>query len=318
MLESTSVEYILGEPSPHVEWEAAIVLQGPYLPGSTDVATRIFLDRNSLKTLIIVATYLPPDEHNGDRCPGTFLTQHERDAVDSGRLVYLFVREPNRAEFPDFWRTNQRNQNLQRLTSFVGIRFAQDLGIPVTLKCRADSFLGMCHVTRYLTEKYLIPFPVRPLLDKNPRGRLVISDHTKRKRDNMHFTQLGDHFIADFWMFGYTQDLLQYFDITSTSTWDDGRGIRLDSCSESHLAQVWMKDMGIPETIGLEELVSRYMAVAESVMVEFIWVKRFHDYNRYMNEGHAYLNQIFHRDIQFYLTHQIWLKLQELYAGDIG
>lgn len=298
------MKFILGKPAVR-DWEAAIVIQGPYIKDITQTVIRTFLERNNPSVIIIVSTYGDPE--------GKFLSDFERKQISEPecRLVYLLLELPSKEKYPEFWRTNSRNQNCQRLSTFMGLNYAKQLRVPLCLKCRADTFLGIREVCKYLESKYMNLYPVIPHSRHSselPRRRIVISDHTKRRCDNMHFRELGDHFICDFWFFGETEDLLSYFDITSDSYWNEGSGIAVVDCSESHYAELWMKDLGLPSSMTLEELTARYMAVAESVPIEFVWMRRFHDHRRYLREGLDYLNKIFLRDIRFYLTHQIWLK----------
>lgn len=304
-LEKSCIDHVYGEPTARV-WHSAIVLQGPYHKESTPIVIREFLERNREDVLIIVSTYLPPDT-----TPKDLLSPFELDIIDrkslyNGRLVYIFVNTPP-AENVDFWKTNKSNQNLQRLSSFVGLRHALKLGISLSLKIRTDFFLGMQDVTRYLGDSYIISIPIipRPGNKSRAKGRIIASDCSRRHSDNPWWNN-GMYFVADNWFFGYTEDLLIYFDISDKSSWRGGAGIGTSFGPENNLCELWIKDMDLPADITLEELSGRYMAIVDSVNVEAVWIERRHDYQRYLKEGKPYLLEAAMKHLAFSYTEPAW------------
>lgn len=316
-MEESALQYVLGEPLAKRTWSTAVVLQGPWVPLHTERAIRVFLERNTPDVLVIVATYHPP----GCRTADDFLSDYEKNIVlrhqgpHVGRLVYLFINEPSRETYPDFWRTNYWNQNLQRLSSFIGLRYAKNLGIPRALKCRADAFLGMSNVCGYL-RTCLEELPVFPDKDFDSRrllGRIVVSDYAVRQCDNVRSPSLGPHQIADLWFFGYTDDLMLYFDIREQSTWAGGAGISTACAVENNLTEQWMRDVGITTQDGAGELTARYMYICDRVEVEYVSPKAEHDYERYIREGKPYLAQVFAGETCKRLTHSLWRTLLKDY-----
>jgi hypothetical protein len=110
-MEISCIESIYGTPRIDVEWQAAVVVQGPHYGEITRDVIRNFLGYNS-RILVIVSTYSPEDDDLSRH-----LSAFENHMVLEGVLIYVFVKPPSEAEAPDFWRTNRWNQNLQRLTS---------------------------------------------------------------------------------------------------------------------------------------------------------------------------------------------------------
>lgn len=297
-LERTSLEGILGEPSPDVDWKAAIVLQGPYVREHAPNTVRIFLERNPPDVLVIVATYIADEkERTGDELLGSFLSDFEKSILFddphhmyAGRLVYTFVRIPSKQDEPDFWRTNIANQNMQRLSSFVGLRYAKELGIKWSLKCRLDAFLGMSNVCAYFQAQCEV-FPVLSDFDTNQviEYRIITGDYSLIYSDTpKFFNASADYFIADFWLFSTTRNLIQYFNIDKSSHWDNGRGIRTNHV-ESNLAEVWMSDMHIPlQSDTVIGLAAKYFIIQDSTIVEFVWQKRL-SYQAFMQNSNECL-----------------------------
>lgn len=327
------IEFQLGTIDQSRKWEAAIILQGPRVE-STPIAIKVFLERNDPAVLLIVTTYLPEDEHQGNTCVGSFLTQFEKDIIidnrgpNVGRLIYLFLRTPDKNEFPEFWKSNFHNQNSQRLSTFIGLQFAHDLGIEFALKCRADSFLGMTNVCRFMAERYtkfvpVMPPPTIPPKKIKLRGRITVNDiNTVRQQDctilGFH-KQIYPYRVCDFWFFGYTTDLMHYFDIREGSQWDEGRGISATLPEvETNMVTLWMKEIGIDKDVQLGELLARYLAVADSSEVEYLRMKpgapttgRFRDYER---RGKNHLKQIQADLFGFNMTsHERWKQFVEEY-----
>ena len=325
-LERTCVEAIIGKPAANRVWESAVIIQGPYSATHTPIVIDNFLERNSSAVLLIVSTYFPGACKSVD----SFLNQKHlnilsgREAIHSGRLVFIFVNPPPKTDESGFWKTNYWNQNLHRLTTFVGLRYADQLGILVSLKCRSDCFLGMRNINRWLFDNFLIRIPPIPparsakYFSSKMRGRIVVSDHAKSLEENPHQTNIGKHFVPDFWSFGFTRDLMAFFDIRSSSAWNGGLGIRIDSAAETHLAETWMKSVGIDMTPdGVIELTARYLGIASSVEVEMVALKFEFNYFRYLEEGKSYLRGIYEnaQRLGILITCDRWLSSIEKYRS---
>lgn len=245
------IESIQGVPR-DISWEAAIVIQGPYHEGLTMDIIRTFLSRNT-NILVIVSTYT-----------SHALTPFEKYMMDEGVLVYITIHEPP-ASYQDFWRTNRWNQNLQRLSSYIGLAYAQSLGIEFSLKIRSDMYLEKEDVVRYLKDKIegipVVPREVPSWAGMNPpdemKGRIAISGHATF---NVSKNQPYPYHIRDFWLFGHTTDLMRYFDITERSGWRWGAGMLTLLAPESNLAIRWMNDMNIIASDTME-LVARYFVI---------------------------------------------------------
>ncbi len=286
-LDRECLNFSLGEIESARSWQYAIVVQGPYIRGHTNKVVQLFLERNS-NAIVIVSTYLPEDSS-----PEELLSQEEFQLVSGGpgRLVYLFLELPSRSLEPEFWRTNIWNQNSHRLSTFAGLRMANSMEIPFSLKIRSDAFLGKRNICEYLYESFVQAYPPIPHPDtRKPAGRIVVGEYSKRRSENQHWPQICDHDISDFWFFGHTTDLMIYFEVRQGSQWNRGSGITTKTYPETNLAELWMKEMQIPLTMDLSEVMGRYMAVASSLEIEFNWLKRWHpDYQRYLKQGKTYL-----------------------------
>ena len=296
-------------------WDSAIIVQGPYTPGITNVAILGFL-QGFKDSLVIVSTYLPSAEENGTNPIGSFLSQSEKLAIQTGRLVFIFVSLPSPVNAPQFWNTNYQNQNCQRLTSFIGIRYAQRMGIKFSLKSRSDTYFGNTSIIDQFLREVETGYPLFPDegLSSEIKGRIVVcGDWTlirpKSDWDSFH--------VRDHWYFGHTSDLLKFFDCTSDSTWAEGNGILIRS-PESASTRLWMSNMGI-KVSSITELLARYFIVHDAVYVEQLRIKSKHcaehswnfDLQRYHTEGKTYLSAMYLVDTppRFQTTHDEWHEL---------
>lgn len=272
---------IIGSPQSGKEWEAAIILQGTYEHEYTKLVIERFVVLNP-NVLIICSTYKMEDN---------FLSESERALVDAGNLVFLLITEPSQDRWPHFWETNHANQNLQRLSSYIGLEYARMLGIQYSLKIRSDTFLGRHNVIRYFKEQ-LEEFPVKPREEPaKTKSRIIVSG--QGTISNPAFW--APFHVRDHWYFGHTDDLVKFFDITSKSTWGEGTGIAI-SCPESAMTCVWMIDQGI-EAEDIRELLGRYFIVENAADIEQVRVTQTPywqmDYERYKSEGISYLREIY-------------------------
>lgn len=295
---------IVGCPPEKKEWDYAIVLQGRYTPEWTEKSIHTFLQKNAELNILIIVSVFESD-----------LTRSTISAKkwDSDKVVYLVIPEPSRELFKEFWANNCVNQNLQRLSSGIGIKFAESLGIPLCLKIRSDAFFAKFNSCKYLYDECMKNFPVvqnpgKPHRHVNLKGRIVIADHARR---NWHVD--GHHFICDHWLFGFTEDLMKFFEIEKGKTvWDEGRGIKGYGFAETNLTQVWMKDLGIePFSSGILELSARFMAIAGMVELEFFCQKHW-DYKESQRRGKPFLEQIFRHyygGLTDFVLRDQWLSL---------
>lgn len=287
---------IFGNPRQNESWSAGAVIQGPYIRNHTRTCIEEFLTRNS-KLLIVVSTYLPSDEASGEKPLGSFLSPYERSKIAEGVLVFIFNKEPSRDEWREFWRTNYLNQNLQRLTSYIGLCYIKDQGIEFALKIRSDSFLGKRSVIDDLRQQVQKYQPWRG--DIQVKGRIVVTGNWTaiHPADDWNRFHVRDHFY-----FAYTADLIKFFDCTQASTWREGSGILIRS-PESALTQVWLADLKI-QVKDLSELLQRFFIIVEPEDVELVRLDPregqeapcIANYSRYLKEGAPYLKELYVRE----------------------
>ncbi len=296
-------EFTVGEIDRTKNYQYAFVVQGPYYEEYTPKVIKLFLERNSTAA-VIVTTYLSRDS-----------LEHARSEslTHCGRLVYISVKLPLPEEEPDFWRTNRVNQNCQVLTSSIGLHYAHKLGIPMVMKIRSDAILGLHNVCKYLHENLIIPHPVRNNHEEiRLRGRIVVLDYCMIRDENLSVYDYGSYCVTDFMFFGYTEDLMYYFDARDGSLWDRGRGIKTGVFAECNLCEMWMQHIGILHSTELPELFGRYFAVASNMLVEFMWLKAWQpDLQRYLAEGKSYLQER-HKMTwgrQVHVTYDRWIEL---------
>lgn len=263
---SESVDAILGQPTPDRVWLGAIVLQGPYYGVHTERAVREFLQRNPSTTLVILSTYLPPVEGAINS-----LSEFERQQLTNprsrfyGRFICISCRVPSETEYPEFWKTNKTNQNLQRFSTCVGLNYAKKLGIVVSVKMRSDSFLAL--ESCCLRLKTLVGMnPVISDASVTVKRRIVVSDLGVDIDRNPEFQHLGPYFIPDVWSFGFTEDLIKYFNIDDMDT-----AMPTEYCPETNLALRWKNSMGIRDDIKFAELMARYFIVIDRDDSLFFW-----------------------------------------------
>ncbi len=276
------VTCIISAVDPSVSWDSAIIIYGPQVPTWTATAIRGYSEKNSeSRTLIVVSTsYVEEDEILSD-------------LVEDGKLVYLFI-QPRNADSCRF-----------------GIQHAHDLGIPIVLCCRSDTFLGMQNISKNLETRYLLEFSlleVSSLL----KGRIITGDYIPK-------SQSEGYWVSHLWLFGYINDVLQFF--SSSQEWEGA------ARPEVFLTESWMRMMGINSLPGGNmELLARYFIVVDSSDVEFLWNKR-DSYDTYTAEGRDYIRSNhanFHsRRAYEPVTHEFWksqfqrlCQLQKLTRSD--
>lgn len=270
-------------------FESAIVIQGPFKEHDTHNTITMMTERNP-QSLIILSTYETP-LLSSEKCEN---------------IVLILNKIPSKEKYPDFWLTNFYNQNLQRLTSFVGVQHAKNLGIPVCLKVRSDGIFGKQNICEYLD----FCSKSQPLLGTNTsqvKRRLVVSDKSRKYFPGDQV--IGEFFVYDHWLFGETEDLFKFYDMTEGSAWHEGRGIETSTTPETHLTKCWMKNVGINDANNLVELASKYLVVTSTLDVEFVWQKG-ENLQRYLCEGKSYLQHEFSLQdrIRKYYTRDQWLK----------
>lgn len=307
------VQGIFGLPAMGREWQAAIVLQGPYVRHHAETVIRIFLERNPPNILLIVSTYLIPE---CEGIPERMLGEYENRVIrgDTGRLVYLFLQPPTKEQEPQFWENNFTNQSLQRLTSFAGLRYADQLGIKFAMKCRLDCFLGMNNICTYLLEEYN-KFPLKEEKPSVISGRIIVGDLSKSQYESP-WARLGYFHVNDFWFFGKTKDLMLYFDIRKGCSWRTEPETEI-MAPETNFARQWMKEVGItittsPQSDGLLELLAKYFIVVDSIDVEFNFLKVWHrNHQEYLDSGKDFLKHIqkIERDYWPVISRERWLDL---------
>lgn len=271
---------ILGTPAQN-PWEAAIVIQGSYIPDHTKTVILELLSRNP-NVLVICSTYPEAKE---------LISNTEKALVEAGLLVFLFISPPEQDLWPYFWETNHANQNLQRLTSYVGLEYSRMLGIEFSLKIRSDTFLGRKEAIRYFKEQLKTYPPRTQIAPSEVKGRMIVSGQGTISNPGFW----APFHVRDHWYFGYTEDLVKFFDISSESSWADGTGVAI-SCPESAMTCVWMKDLGI-EAVDTKDLLSRYFILEDAAEIEQVRITQTQywtlDYDRYKVEGIPYLRQIY-------------------------
>lgn len=297
------IDNIQGVCRDDVPWEAAIVIQGPHHGDLTRDIIRTFLGRNN-NVLIIVVTYGNP-----------ILSPFERYMMDDGVLVYITIREPPES-YTDFWLTNRWNQNLQRLSSYIGLNYAHSLGIEYSLKIRSDMCLEKEDVLRYLRSQ-IDSIPINPRVNpewaamppqEEMKGRIAITGHGTLKAS---FNNPYPYHIRDFWLFGHTTDLMRYFDITERSGWRWGAGMLTLLAPESNLAIRWLDDMHI--TVGdTLELVARYFVICDPQDVEAqrlnTKIMTYQDYSEERKKGPV-LQWVTETDPERVITREKWESL---------
>lgn len=309
------IHHIFGSPLSNVAWTAAIVLQGPYLKDITRTCIEIFSQRNE-NILIVVSTYFPEGVSDAQ----SFLSEHEMSLVKSGLLVFLFLKKPG-IDRHSFWETNQHNQNMQRLSSFAGVRYAHEQGIEFSLKSRSDRFLGRQDVIAWLRRQIEVEYPLIQKTDFHVeiKGRITVPAPGTFCEPAFHEFPF---YVRDDYYFGHTTDLMRFFDMTARSGWNEGRGMKI-AHPESALTVRWIEDMGISVS-GTKELAARYLILVDTDFVEAgrlegdpcgrNWI---FDLPRYLREGVSYVRELHKvhlagfrasRPHSFLMTHALWKR----------
>ncbi len=154
------------------------------------------------------------------------------------------------------------NVNYQICTSLAGIRKAKELGAVYTLKNRSDLRLYREFVLEYLKSLMnLFPVPVDNSL--NLRGRIL----TQSGNWGQMFMPL---WLQDFLYFGYTEDLLDLFDIEySDSTINSIQDFLKEMACERDVTGDLMFNIGVPELYITRSFIKKH--ISEDINVKRYW-----------------------------------------------
>lgn len=285
--------------------QVTVVIQGPYHKSFTRTCIEEWLSRNDNIVIIVSTTTVIRFEE---------LSPYEKARVQEGLLVFIIAKPPDPIRWPDFWRTNHSNQNLQRLTSFVGLRHAYlELKSKFSIKVRSDTFLGRKHVLRHMINEVEEDFPLakEDAQTSGMRGRLAVTGHCTIS-DESALPNAPFH-IRDHFYFGYTEDVLSFFEMRTS--WNNGAGIGI-SAPESAMTVLWMKDHNIKAATTIE-LLSRFFIIENASFVEQVrllpkgtW---FMNYTRYLREGESYVAEVYAAmdPPQLITTREKWIASKE-------
>ena len=154
------------------------------------------------------------------------------------------------------------NVNYQICTSLAGIRKAKELGAVYTLKNRSDLRLYREFVLEYLKSLMnLFPVPIDNSL--NLRGRIL----TQSGNWGQMFMPL---WLQDFLYFGYTDDLLDLFNIEySDSTISSSQVFFKKMSCERDVMGDFMFNIGVPELYITRTFVKKH--ISEDIDVKRYW-----------------------------------------------
>ena len=230
----------------------AILLQGPFYPSKTAKYIVHYLGNNP-ETIVILSTY--KDEHSLQ-----FVNQYKND-----RLYIIFVHIEND---DTILKNNYANKNFQRITTYHGLLVSRQLKIKHTLKSRTDSVFAKPKIIDFFKEqltKYEKPFETYD----HTRSRIIIPPV-----GTLINNTYGPFHIADHWLFGTTDDLLEYFTLDPL-VWNKGEYYRSNITKifhspESEAGSLWVhkSKLNVKNT---RELVGRYFIVLNNEDCNFIF-----------------------------------------------
>ena len=235
--------------------EYAVVIQGPvneFTAESVRVYRKIFP-----KAVIIVSTWVNTDER---------LAAELRGLADD-----VLLNEPPKT-------SGLLNVNYQAKSSYAGIRRAYELGIPYVMKTRSDQRIYTPLMFEYF-KSLLEVFPLDGRYSQWQKERIITDSGS-------HISK--QYFIRDFFYFGTSQDLMNFFDfppdpinyrgmttedwgkyLFSLKKWLDADGIgRIQISPEIQLTKSYIKRFG-PE--GCESTLKNFW---EDVKGRFLMVSR--------------------------------------------
>ncbi|MBQ7543336.1 MAG: hypothetical protein IJT02_00140 [Synergistaceae bacterium] len=161
--------------------EYAVVIQGPVLNGFTAESIRVY--RKILpKAHIIVSTWKGTDGKLADEL---------RELADD-----VLLNEPPETN-------GLLNVNYQAKSSYAGMKRASELGIPYAIKIRSDMRMYTPMVFEYM-KSLIEAFPLDESVSQRQKERIIATSRggaVARK-----------YFIRDYFYFGATRDLLNFFD----------------------------------------------------------------------------------------------------------
>lgn len=191
--------------------EYAIVMQGPVLDDFTAETVRIYR-KIFPKAYIIVSTWKSTDAK---------LSEELKALADE-----VILSEPPET-------SGVGNINYQTKSSYAGIKRAYELGIPYAMKTRVDQRIYNPMIFEYM-KSMLEAFPLDSRYSQWQKERIVV----------LPGGGIATHYyIADYFQFGTTQDLLNFFDFPPDPVvWD--RSIH-DKYFHSHKNK-WHKGRGNP------------------------------------------------------------------------
>lgn len=233
----------------------AIVVQGRFVE---DLHARVtHLLSHNPKEIVIVSL----SATNSSLPCSTGRTILERMAEREERLHLLYCTEP--PLYPGL-----HSRNLQRKSTFDGICLAQRLGCSFVLKTRTDHLFRKPNIVDYLMT-YLAQF--------NPPEDILAERIMVSSAGTVLTERWGKYHICDFWCFGMTEDLLEYFACSAS----DGKeshfcqqaippGITSFS-PEPDFVQKWMQHVKLPFEISFQELLGKYFVLIDNQLLDYIY-----------------------------------------------
>ena len=162
------------------ENEYAIVLQGPIVDKFTAETVRIYR-KIFPKAVIIVSTWKGTNEKLAEELQG--LADH------------MILSDPPKT-------SGIGNINYQAKSSYAGIKKAYELGIPYAMKTRVDQRINAPMVFEYM-KSLLEAFPLDSKYSQWQKERIIVLPGGGIATP---------YYIADYFQFGTTQDILNFFD----------------------------------------------------------------------------------------------------------
>lgn len=125
------------------------------------------------------------------------------------------------------------NRNCQRITTYKGLKKAEELGIKYCLKTRTDHFFKNPNTLNIL-KLNIQTYPAINAVNQNERIIVPNGGTTLNQK-------WGSYHVSDHWLYGRTSDLIDYFDIQNHA-WNPQKefNLKTPTSPEPEFAQLWM------------------------------------------------------------------------------
>ncbi len=261
-----------------------IVIQGPCYPRTQEIIN-YYLEHNK-NTFLIFSTWVSDLASRIAKHPNLIVTENEEPILTK----------------------QNANRMKQRLSTYKGIKIAEQLGFTHILKVRSDCLIrrsDVCNFLRDLQKSY----PVLKIDNEKVHERIICGQVYSRNI----YEGFSHYHASDIWVFMNIFDAINYFTMDNidiyAETFMNKEGYTHSSIHpESDFAQVWLLKVGVSKKMTNEEFFGRYFMIVDETTVNHVQKTLPLDVDVQEIEKMVDKIKITHAKI---VSHEDWIKMYE-------